>query len=58
VSPEGVTSFGLKNLDWVFGIWLILIVIWNFGYPGATPILDVIAALGLFLVSNFLKTLK
>ena len=41
MSPEGVTSLGLKNLDWVFGIWLILIVIWNFGYPQATPIEDV-----------------
>ena len=56
MSPEGVTGFGLKDLNWVFGIWLILVVFWNFGYPDATPIMDVLVTLGLFFVSSFLKT--
>jgi len=58
VSPEGVMDFGLKELDWVFGVWIILVIIWNFGYPGATPALDVLIALVLFFVSNFLKTIR
>jgi hypothetical protein len=58
VSPEGVVGFGIKELDWVFGVWIILVIIWNFGYPGATPILDVLVALGLFFVSKFLKTIR
>jgi hypothetical protein len=58
VSPEAATRFVIKELDWVFGIWIILVIIWNFGYPGATPTLDVLVALGLFFVSNFLKNLR
>jgi|TARA_B110000116_G_scaffold261692_1_gene266163 hypothetical protein len=56
VSPEGVTGFGLKDLDWVFGVWLLLVILWNFGYPGANPISDVLVALGLFFLTKFLKT--
>jgi hypothetical protein len=58
VSPEDATRFIIKELDWVFGIWIILVIVWNFGYPGATPALDVLVALGLFFVSNFLKNLR
>jgi len=30
-------------------------VLWNFGYPDATPILDVIAAVMLFFASKFFQ---
>ena len=35
----------------VFVIWFVLVTAWNFGYPSATPIEDVIVAvvLSLFL---------
>jgi len=31
-------------LNQAFFIWLILVCIWNFGYPQATPIEDVMIA--------------
>ncbi len=39
----------------VFIIWLIGVIIWNFGYPGASPIEDVFAAIFLSFVSMYLK---
>ena len=39
----------------VFIIWLIGVNIWNFGYPGASPIEDVLAAIVLSFVSMYLK---
>tara|TARA_Y100001970_G_C13861840_1_gene664525 strand:- start:529 stop:669 length:141 start_codon:yes stop_codon:yes gene_type:complete len=39
----------------VFIIWLIGVVLWNFGYPTASPIEDVIAAVVLSFISIYLK---
>ncbi len=39
----------------IFIIWLILVIVWNYGYPQATPLEDVIVAVVLSLFSNFLK---
>ena len=39
----------------IYIIWLIGVVIWNFGYPTATPIADVIAAVVLSFFSMGLK---
>ena len=43
----------------VYIIWLLGVVLWNFGYPDASPLLDVIAAIVLSLMSmglrNYLK---
>tara|TARA_B110000285_G_C15050424_1_gene576651 strand:- start:58 stop:198 length:141 start_codon:yes stop_codon:yes gene_type:complete len=36
-------------------IWLIGVIIWNFGFPNAPPIADVTAAILLSLVSVSLK---
>ena len=36
-------------------IWLIAIIIWNFGFPNATPTADVIVAVLLSLLSMGLK---
>ena len=35
----------------IYIIWLIGVILWNFGYPEATPILDVLAAIILSLLS-------
>ena len=32
----------IKKINWIF--WLILVIIWNFGFPKATPLQDVIVA--------------
>ena len=39
----------------VFIIWLVGVVLWNFGYPIASPIEDVIAAVVLSFISIYLK---
>ena len=39
----------------IYIIWLIGVIIWNFGYPAAKPIEDVIAAITLSLISYWLK---
>ena len=39
----------------VYIIWLIVVILWNFGYPTATPILDVLAAIVLSFISMGLK---
>jgi hypothetical protein len=39
----------------VYIIWLIGVILWNFGYPSATPSEDVIAAIVLAFLSVSLK---
>ena len=39
----------------IYIIWLIGVVLWNFGYPNASPLLDVMAAILLSLLSMGLK---
>jgi len=39
----------------VFIIWLTGVIIWNFGYPTASPLEDVLAAIVLSIVSMYLK---
>ena len=40
---------------YIFIIWLVLVVAWNFGYPDANPFEDVMVAVILFLINVFLK---
>mgnify|MGYP004382830927 CR=1 len=39
----------------IYIIWLIGVILWNFGYPEAKPFEDVLAAIILSFVSMFLK---
>ena len=39
----------------IYIIWLICIIIWNFGFPNATPIEDVVIAILLSFLSIGLK---
>ena len=39
----------------VYTIWLVGVVLWNFGYPNATPLEDVLAAIVLSFISMSLK---
>ena len=39
----------------IYIIWLIGVVLWNFGYPSASPLEDVIAAVVLSFISIYLK---
>jgi len=39
----------------IYLIWLIGVILWNFGYPEAEPIEDVIVAIILSIISFALK---
>ena len=39
----------------IYIIWLLGIILWNFAYPAATPIEDVLAAVVLSFISFGLK---
>ena len=39
----------------IYIIWLICVIIWNFGFPNATPIEDVIIAILLSFLSVGIK---
>ena len=41
----------------VFVIWFVMVIAWNFGYPGASPLEDVVVAVILSLFSTMLKKL-
>ena len=45
-----------EKIHWL--AWLFLVIIWNYGYPEATPFLDVLIALILSLIFIFLKKTK
>ena len=42
----------IKIINWT--IWLILVIIWNYGYPEASPFLDVLVAIILSLLNLLL----
>ena len=37
-----VVNYMIKKINWV--AWLVLVVLWNYGFPNATPLQDVIVA--------------
>ena len=39
-------------------IWLILVILWNYGYPDATPFQDVIVAVILSLLFIIIKFMR
>jgi len=39
----------------IYIIWLIGVILWNFGYPSATPVEDVLVAIVLSILSYGLK---
>tara|TARA_B100000945_G_scaffold173073_1_gene138627 strand:- start:1082 stop:1228 length:147 start_codon:yes stop_codon:yes gene_type:complete len=45
----------MKNIYIVYIVWLILVILWNFIFPDAKPIYDVLAAVVLSAFSNQLN---
>tara|TARA_Y100000741_G_scaffold325498_1_gene277040 strand:- start:189 stop:329 length:141 start_codon:yes stop_codon:yes gene_type:complete len=39
----------------IYLVWLLGVILWNFGYPEARPLYDVLAAIFLSLISFGLK---
>ena len=50
----------MKNLNLIIWFaWVVLVVLWNYGYPEASPFLDVLIAILLSLINiTILKILK
>ena len=51
----------MKKIDqnvfhWI--TWIILVILWNFGYPNAEPIYDVIVAVMLSIIFILIKKIK
>tara|TARA_B100000941_G_C28348700_1_gene470667 strand:+ start:524 stop:709 length:186 start_codon:yes stop_codon:yes gene_type:complete len=46
-------NFKKDLLQWL--IWLLLVILWNYGYPQATPLQDVIVAVFLSLIFIIIK---
>jgi len=42
-------------MRWIYLIWLLGIIIWNFGFPLAPPLADVLVAIVLSFTSINLK---
>ena len=46
----------LKKINWL--AWLFLVIIWNYGYPNATPLQDVSVAVILSILFIIIKKLS
>ena len=51
-----IINMFLEKINWI--MWLILVILWNFGYPDASPLLDVIVAVILSLLFIIIKLMR
>jgi len=56
VSLDDSSNLEFSDIDRVFALWIILVILWNYGYPNAEPIYDVLVAVSLFFISKFIRT--
>ena len=56
MSLDDYSKLDLSDIDRVFGIWILLVILWNYGYPGAEPLYDVIVSIGLFIIVKIIRT--
>jgi hypothetical protein len=45
-----------EKFNWI--IWLILVILWNFGFPEASPFQDVVVAVILSLLFIIIKLIR
>tara|TARA_B100000446_G_C10496006_1_gene321340 strand:+ start:349 stop:540 length:192 start_codon:yes stop_codon:yes gene_type:complete len=45
----------VQKLNKTFFIWILLVILWNFGFPGAEPVYDVLVAIGLAFFAKFIE---
>ena len=45
-----------KKVNWT--AWLILVILWNFGFPNATPLQDVLVAVILSILFIIIQNLQ
>ncbi len=46
----------IEKLNWI--VWLLLVILWNFGVPNASPLQDVIVAVILSLFFIIIKLMR
>ena len=46
----------IKKINWL--AWLALVVLWNYGFPNATPLQDVLVAVILSILFIIIKKLQ
>ena len=51
-----VVKLMVKKINWLG--WLVLVVLWNYGFPNATPLQDVIVAVILSILFIIIKKLQ
>ena len=48
----------MKQFNTIWFIWLLLVSIWNFGWPSVLPITDILVAVGLSILVYQYKNRK
>ena len=56
MSLDDSSKLDLNDIDRVFALWVTLVILWNYGYPNAEPIYDVLVAISLFFIVKFIRT--
>jgi len=46
----------MKKINWV--VWLVLVILWNYGFPQASPFEDVIVAVILSILFIIIEVLQ
>jgi len=46
----------IRKINWL--AWLVLVILWNFGFPNATPLQDVIVAVILSILFIIIKMVQ
>jgi hypothetical protein len=47
----------MKQFNKIWFLWVILVIIWNYGWPNVDPIYDVIIAIALSVLTFKLKNI-
>jgi len=56
VMSKVVKLINKKNINWI--AWLILVVLWNYAFPNATPLQDVLVAVILSILFMIIQKLQ
>ena len=46
----------IKKINWL--LWLLLVILWNYGFPKAAPLLDVLVAVFLSILFIIIQLLQ
>ena len=57
MSLDDSSKLDLNDIDRVFALWVVLVILWNYGYPEAEAIYDVVVAIGLFFIVKIIRNL-